>query len=823
MTFKTWLAAAVIGASALAGCGGSSFQSSSTTTGTVASITVVAAPAKLPNDGSVTSVITGTLLDASGKAVAGASATFTTTAGSVTVTTGTSDSSGHVTATLSPGTANTIGSSLTVTVTSGSVSGTAQIAIASSVTSIALTSSGTSIPSDGTGSVTLSGTLLNGKSLPVSGITATFVATGGVITPSTVTSDSSGHVAAVLTVPAGTVASGTALTVKLTSGTIESAPITIIVGPGARSVALTTSSTNVPSDGSTPATITAAVVDANNNVVPGIAVHFVASSGRVTPVASTQTGVALGTTDSNGLVAVTLSAGSDQTNRAITVTATVAGDPPATIVVNVTGTTVVLSGPSSIVFGGPGTYIATVSDASGKGISGSPVNFSSKLGNSLSASTVITNSTGQATVTMTATAAGTDTLSATAFGQTKTQSVVVSGQSFAFITPAPAPATPTQININTPSVVTVTWTNTGNPVVGSAVTFATTRGSVTGAVTVSTDASGVASTTVQAAQSGLATITATGTLPGSTVTAATQIDYLATTPATITLQPSISSVPTQGSSTIVAVVRDSKFNLVEGKAVNFSLDDSTGGTLSQPSAITDNQGRAETVYTAGVTGSATNGVKISASVPGASGPVSNTTNLTVAGQAVFLSLGTGNLVSESTDHTEITSPWIVRAIDASGHAIPSQPVSVSVTSTYYYKGYYTVPSSGDESHYVPQYTAQCASEDVHNNGILDPNYDLNGNGKLDPGLVAAVVATTPGNQTDSTGAYSFGVSYPANYCNWTQVKITAAAVVNGTQNQTETVVILPCVNTDLVVGGTYPPPGGLSSRFGTDSLCTDIN
>ena len=87
---------------------------------------------------------------------------------------------------------------------------------------------------------------------------------------------------------------------------------------------------------------------------------------------------------------------------------------------------------------------------------------------------------------------------------------------------------------------------------------------------------------------------------------------MATTPTSIDVQPSVFTLSTTQSSTITAVVRDAAGNLVKNQTVTFTLNDVTGGTLSVGSAITDSQGRAQTVYTASNTTSANEGVQITA-------------------------------------------------------------------------------------------------------------------------------------------------------------------------------------------------------------------
>src|SRR5260221_456412 len=83
-----------------------------------------------------------------------------------------------------------------------------------------------------------------------------------------------------------------------------------------------------------------------------------------------------------------------------------------------------------------------------------------------------------------------------------------------------------------------------------------------------------------------------------------------------------------GNSTISATVRDAANNLVEGATVDFQVQtDPTNGGLSAASAVTNTQGIAQTVYTAGNTSSGANGVTVSATVHAMA--ISATTSLTV--------------------------------------------------------------------------------------------------------------------------------------------------------------------------------------------------
>jgi hypothetical protein len=613
------------------------------------------------------------------------------------------------------------------------------------------------------------------------------------------------------------------------------------------SIALVTNMPQIPSNGSTPATITAIAKNANNAIISGVPVSFsTTSSGATLTPTVTSSGVTAGTTDSNGEAAASLST-QDQTNRDITVTATV-GKISAQVVVAVVGTSISLTGPSSLIQGSAGTFDVSLTDSAGHGIEGKAVTVASAKSNGLSATNLTTDANGFASFTLTATNAGTDTVTAMALGLTASQSLNVSSQSFAFT----APSANANIALNVPQTLSVLWKNSGNPVVGSTVTFSTTRGLFANnatTTTATTDSTGTAGTvaapvTVSSTTAGPAVITASGT----GVSAQLQVNFVATVPSQIDIQASPDTVETSGESTITAIVRDAQDNLVEGQTVDFQLTDKTGGSISVASAVTNTQGVAQTVYTATSTASASNGVSVTATVASNSA-IQDTVTLTVGGQTVFLSLGTGSTISENTAKTQFSVPFVVQALDSAGNPVPgatltltvvSLPASVPPTVTptpvapdytspdsyaAYRKGYWftgTDPISNSVctiTGWCQLVNAECLNEDTLGNGIYESSEDVNGNGKLDPGNVAVV---SPGSvTTDSTGSASVNVTYPEDHALWVQVLLTASTSVTGTQASTTSKFWLPMLAA-YITNVNQSPPGSISP-YGTNVNCHIAN
>jgi hypothetical protein len=202
--------------------------------------------------------------------------------------------------------------------------------------------------------------------------------------------------------------------------------------------------------------------------------------------------------------------------------------------------------------------------------------------------------------------------------------------------------------------------------------------------------------------------------------------------------------------------------------------------------------------------------------------------LTVGGQAVFLSLGTGNVVAPGPNtETQYSYPYSVQAVDSSGAGLDNVPITFTVTSLGYAKGsdsynstlaeWVQNPStmSSDPDAYLLSGFIGCLSEDVNGNGILTAAEDYNGNGKLDPGLVAS---TDKGSQTTANGGTaSVNLIYPKDHAYWVAVKLTATATVSGNQSSTSASFVLPGLSSDYTDESVSPP--GKISPYGTGSTC----
>jgi Bacterial Ig-like domain (group 1) len=670
----------------------------------------------------------------------------------------------------------------------------------STVSTVAVVSSGPSVLSDGSTSVTITATAANAANVAVAGVSIAFsVSSGGVLAVTQGTTDANGLATA--TLKASNAAVGSTLIVTASAGAIKGS-VSVAVATAQRALAIKTDLPQIPSDGSRSATLSAVLTDANNNAVPNVAVTFQAGSGVVV---TTQ-----GTTDANGMAKATLTAGSDPTNRAIVVSASAASATSASVSVDVVGSALSLSGPPTVVLGNTVTYTVALRDAGGHGIAGQAVTLTSSNGNSLFPSSLTTDVNGLGTVSLLANNVGGDTLTATGLGLVAKRALTVSSQSFNVTLPATGALLP----LGAPQTVTATWLSAGAPVPGQQVTFTSTRGTFDFS-TATTDGNGQASVHLTATTAGPAIITA----GGNGVSAQTSVDFVATNPTQVAVQASPSTVTPNGSSVVTAIVRDVKNNLVEGQTVDFALTDSTGGTLSVATATTDGQGQAQTTYTAGASTSGANGVQITATVRGTA--ISGQSSLTVGGQTVYLSLGTGNTIESPTAAT-YSITYAVFAVDARGAPVAGAPVDLKVLPVSYVKGarVWNVTSSAYTTAVstLPA-AASCANEDVDYTGTYSLAKDYNGNGVLDPGNVA-VVSPSSGT-TAADGSLLVNVVYPKDHAYYVKVQLVATTAVTGTQSSTTSTFLLPYAAADFNQQSVQPP--GPVSPYGTASTCANPN
>ena len=576
-------------------------------------------------------------------------------------------------------------------------------------------------------------------------------------------------------------------------------------------------------------TITAIVKGAGNVSLPATAVSFATDSGTLTSASAL--------TDASGVATATLSAGADRSNRSITVTVT-SGNASGTVVLPVSGTTLSYTGASTLGFGRTSPLSIKIVDSKGTSVSGVAVTVSSSLNNALSATSVTTDAQGTAAVNYTATNAGNDRVTFTGGGVTTVVPIQVSADNFSFVDGANAPfGAGMQIPVGTSQPLTVRYLVGNVPQANKSVLFTSTAGVVAPTGPVITDVNGRATVNVLSNTASPATVQATVTSPGSTAQTTIPVLFVALAPAKVVLQVSPTAIgPNQGTATtqqaqLLATVTDANANPVANATVNFSrVTDPSGGNLSQPSAVTDSSGQASVQFIAGGTTTASNGVQVKAQVAGTA--VSGLANLTVNQSALFIALGTGNVIS-NLDPQTYKKDWVVYVTDANGIAVPNINLTIKILPVTYGKG--TLSFVGGAWVYTPGGALFCPNEDdgagnANNayNGILDPGEDRNGNGRLEPGNVISVTASglTGGAssgtvKTDVTGRATISLIYAESYAPWVKVRLRAEAVVTGTESSKEAVFTVSGAAEDFT-SATVPPAGAVSP-FGTVLDCANPN
>ena len=590
-------------------------------------------------------------------------------------------------------------------------------------------------------------------------------------------------------------------------------------GPAVASIQLLSSSPQIASSGATTIDLTAVVLSATKQTISGKTVTFDTSTDTSAFVNNVS---ASGKTDSNGLVTAKLNLGSDKGNRTIAVAAS-ADSASTTNSVDVTGTTMTVSGNASLAAGASTTLTFSLKDSAGVPIPNKTVTVASKTGNTivLTPATGITNNSGQISALITATAAGNDTITASAAGASVTKDLKISSATFGFTTPAAN----AEIPLGTAQTVTVNWTDTVTPPSGN-VLFSISRGTASAASVPLVG--GNASITVSSTTAGPAIITAAGAT--GTPAATLDVIFVTTSASTATVQAvpgtvqvtTGSSAQTNNSSTISVQVRDAANNLVKNAGVTFTIiSDPTGGRLTSSSGTTDVSGSASVTYIAGNTSSAQNGVTIRATVSTISGaaitPVSGNTSLTVSGQSLQVRLGTDNLVGGTAPIN--TKTYVAIVTDAGGNPVVGTTVNFAVRPGRYAKG--TFVGNATTNTWDPNRTATCPNEDLNFNGILDPGEGLvawppGATPALRPGTVASVNAT---GVTDAAGVATATITYAKSYSYWAEITLSARTSVTTNDPPTEATFWLSGPSGDYTPLTKAPP--GMPSPFGSNATCAD--
>ncbi|WP_254774620.1 Ig-like domain-containing protein [Marinobacter sp. AC-23] len=302
------------------------------------------------------------------------------------------------------------------------------------------------------------------------------------------------------------------------------------------SIQLLASTPAMGSSGQDKAIITALVRDQNGILTPDVGVNFEASNNGSLIVTAP-------TTSKSGQASAELSTQGDARNRTISVTAS-ANSISGSVNVDVTGTTMNLTGPSAISNGASANFEARLLDSAGQGISNTVVSISSQ-NNTVSTTSVSTDSAGRVQFLLDAQAGGLDTLSVAAYeGESRISAqldVNISADNFVF-----DGTDAIELEVGSSKEISVRWNQNGSPVVGQSVRFVSTRGTLS-ANDVLTNAQGIATASISSNDVGIAEITASAeSSEGSQIEATKSIEFVSSSPQTITMRASKTQVSTNG-------------------------------------------------------------------------------------------------------------------------------------------------------------------------------------------------------------------------------------------------------------------------------------
>jgi hypothetical protein len=448
------------------------------------------------------------------------------------------------------------------------------------------------------------------------------------------------------------------------------------------------------------------------------------------------------------------------------------------------------------------------------------------------------------------------TLAVTINGVTKQTAVRVGGSRLTLQAVPPSP-TPGQIVALTVALVD----SSGNPIPNVSVKLGGTVPALQNQ-TIVTNSSGSASKSFAApAASGVYTITASG---NGVSAAEYQLQVFssaipaAVIPAgavpSLSASPNVLAINSPGSTINKSVLRflflDSFNQPIQNVRVRF--DDTTTGLAAVNASIssgtstlyTDTSGSVTAQYISGQNSSPTNGVTVKACYSSndfASNtcPASVTTSLTVAGQALAVSIGDDNLLEKGSG--TYIKRFAVTVADSAGRAVSNAPVDISVDLTHYGKGSFDYFYQADGTavfplSVVPQdltaaYPSDttnpsdlgqrvwCANEDMNRNGNVDPleningSVDSNGQATLEPRKSDLLVsyADPTVTSTNANGILVIKVEYSQRFATWLAYKVRVTANVSGSQGMAERLFVTNYVEGDEKNGSFLEPPYGFSS------------
>jgi hypothetical protein len=559
-------------------------------------------------------------------------------------------------------------------------------------TNLVLTLSSTTIPNDGSQTVTVTVTAVNANNSIVASVPVTFAVDSGVITPLGTATDENGVVTA--TVGIGSNSNNRIIKITATSGSLTQSTnlqvISATAGAGLARMAVQLSGTTVTS--TSPVTVTATLTDATGNPVGSRVVSFSTLRGNLATLSAS---TAL--TNSLGVATVTLSSAGSGVQGAdeVVATGTVSGSTvqgSASFAVAAQTPTINFNPyNSSLTFTtAPLALSAVVRDAAGAVVPNLQVRFTAANGLvRFSAATALTDGSGTATVQVSpvsAASSGAEIITAAATVGTQAVQALATVRLTSQSPSLNASITNSTISATAPQTLTVQARDlTGAALAGAVVSFSsqTALATFTPAAQV-TDSSGFASTVVSprtAGTNGADTLIGSVTVQGLTATAQQVVQFVTSAPSGIpTLDLSMATSPATSPisisaaspATVTATLRDAQGKGVPSQVVTFSVIRALAVT-NVATALTNTAGVA-TVVLSPANAAAAGADEISASVNYAGVALQRTQGFQVQATPVTLVslVATANPLSPY-GQTDLT-------LTLSGASVTS-PVNISVSSS----------------------------------------------------------------------------------------------------------------------------------------------
>jgi hypothetical protein len=266
---------------------------------------------------------------------------------------------------------------------------------------------------------------------------------------------------------------------------------------------------------------------------------------------------------------------------------------------------------------------------------------------------------------------------------------------------------------------------------------------------------------------------------------------------------------------------------------------STGNSV----VYTDAAGEVSSDYIAGTRSSPTNGVNIRAcygltdsDVAGSACTLSAPTSLTVAGQALNLSIFSNNTLQGLFNNTIYVKTLVVKVADSAGNPVRDAVISASLDITHYQKGRawnagvfapsngiptiadtYTntlspvlAPTSAYSGTTTVGFNVWCMNEDLSRNGTRDAGEDLDGDGVLEPRASDITISTPNGNRTDANGNMLLDVQWGQNVGRWLAYTVRATTNVAGSEGTNSSSFITDVLQSDVSNGAFLTPPYGIN-------------